>query len=107
MEEGLAHRLVQIGIRTMNAVQAKAARHFGTETISPESLAAWQGRDGPDRVYVSIDLDALDPAFAPGVSHHEPGGLTVREALAAVRKVRSPIVGARFVKELLACLLNG
>lgn len=127
MEEGLAHRLVQIGIRTMNAVQADAARRFGTETISPESSAAWQGLDGPDPVYVSIDLDALDPAFAPGVSHHEPGGLTVREVLAAVRKVRSPIVGAdivelnpdrdpdgrtasvgaRFVKELLACLLNG
>jgi arginase len=127
MEEGLAHRLVQAGIRTMNSVQSEAARRFGTETISPDALAAWPGIDGPEPVYVSIDLDALDPAFAPGVSHHEPGGLTVREVLGALRKVRSPIVGAdivelnpdrdpdgrtasvgaKFVKELLARLLVG
>ena len=37
------------------------------------------GIDGP--VYVSIDVDGLDPAYAPGVSHHEPGGLTMRQVL--------------------------
>jgi arginase family enzyme len=49
-------------------------------------------------LYVSIDLDALDPAFAPGVSHHEPGGLTVRELLAVLRRVPGPIVGADIVE---------
>jgi agmatinase len=127
MEEGLALRLIQVGIRTMNTAQAEAARRFGSETIPPDAVADWSGIAGPDPVYVSIDLDALDPAFAPGVSHHEPGGLTVREVLGALRKVRSPIVGAdivelnpdrdpdgrtasvgaKFVKELLARLLVG
>ena len=35
----------------------------------------------PHYVYLSLDLDVLDPAFAPGVSHHEPGGLTTRQVL--------------------------
>ncbi len=59
----------------------------------------------PDRVpipdgalYVSIDMDALDPAFAPGVSHHEPGGLSVRDILAVLRRIGSPIVGADVVE---------
>ena len=32
-------------------------------------------------LYISLDMDVLDPAFAPGVSHFEPGGLTVRELI--------------------------
>jgi len=52
--------------------------------------------DGP--LYISIDLDALDPAFAPGVSHHEPGGLSVRDILAVLHRVRAPIVGADVVE---------
>ncbi len=35
--------------------------------------------DGP--VYLSLDLDCLDPAFAPGVSHHDPGGMTTRQVI--------------------------
>ena len=38
----------------------------------------------PMDVYCSFDLDVLDPSCAPGVSHHEPGGLTTRQALDAV-----------------------
>jgi len=52
--------------------------------------------DGP--LYISIDLDALDPAYAPGVSHHEPGGLSVRDVLAVLQRIRSPIVGADVVE---------
>ncbi len=98
MEEGLAGRLVQIGVRTLNAVQADAARRFGVEIVRPEAVADWPGVSGPDPVYVSFDMDALDPAFAPGVSHHEPGGLTVREVLSALGRVRAPIVGADIVE---------
>ena len=36
-------------------------------------------------MYVSFDLDVLDPAFAPGVSHHEPGGISTREALGVLQ----------------------
>jgi arginase family enzyme len=52
--------------------------------------------EGP--LYISVDLDAFDPAFAPGVSHHEPGGLSVRELLAVLDRVRAPIVGADIVE---------
>ena len=83
MEEGLASRLVQVGIRTMNAHQRGQAERFGVEVID---MRAWQAGTRPTvdgAVYLSIDLDGLDPAFAPGVSHREPGGLTVRDVLGA------------------------
>jgi len=49
-------------------------------------------------VYLSIDLDGIDPGFAPGVSHPEPGGLTVRDVLSVVQQVDGPIVGADIVE---------
>jgi arginase family enzyme len=49
-------------------------------------------------LYVSIDLDAFDPAYAPGVSHHEPGGLSVRDVLSVLARVKAPIVGADVVE---------
>ncbi|HEV8456270.1 MAG TPA: arginase family protein, partial [Gemmatimonadales bacterium] len=44
------------------------------------------------------DLDALDPAFAPGVSHREPGGLSVREVIALVQKLAGVLIGADVVE---------
>lgn len=98
MEAGLATRLVQVGIRTLNDhCRAQAAR-FGVEVVpmrgfSPASVPRLRGP-----VYISIDLDGLDPAFAPGVSHHEPGGLTVREVLDVLAAVDAPVVGADIVE---------
>jgi arginase family enzyme len=43
-------------------------------------------------------MDVLDPAFAPGVSHHEPGGLSTRDVLLLVQSLRAPIVGADIVE---------
>ncbi|MFT5451781.1 MAG: arginase, partial [Enterobacterales bacterium] len=48
--------------------------------------------------YISFDIDALDPAFAPGVSHFEPGGLSVREVLNIIQKIDVPIIGADIVE---------
>ncbi len=99
MEEGLARRLVQVGVRTLNAHQKAQAERFGVE-IHP--MHDFDPRDfrpdlaGP--VYLSFDLDALDPAFAPGVSHHEPGGLTVREALGILHRLKVHVVGADIVE---------
>ena len=39
-------------------------------------------------VYVSVDLDVLDPAFAPGVSHWEPGGASTRQVLEVIHSLR-------------------
>jgi len=98
MEEKLASRLVQIGIRSVDAHQSSQIQRFGVHSIrmSDFEIERVPDMDGP--VYISLDLDALDPAFAPGVSHPEPGGLSVREILAVLRRVRGPIVGADIVE---------
>lgn len=98
MEERLARRLIQVGIRTMNGEQREQARRFGVEVVSMRQLdtLARVAIEGP--VYISFDLDALDPAFAPAVSHLEPGGLSVREVLTLIQSVRAPVVGADIVE---------
>jgi arginase family enzyme len=49
-------------------------------------------------VYVSFDIDVLDPAFAPGVSHREPGGMSVREAITHLHAIKGEVVGADVVE---------
>ena len=98
MEAKLARRLVQVGIRTLNAHQKAQAEKFGVEIIQ---VADWQPKvainlSGP--LYLSLDLDGLDPAFAPGVSHHEPGGLTTREVINLIQAIDVPVVGADIVE---------
>jgi arginase family enzyme len=98
MEERLADRLVQVGIRTLNAHQREQAERHGVEIVD---MRAWSAGVRPalrGPVYVSIDVDALDPAFAPGVSHREPGGLTVREVLGLVQTLPGSLVGADVVE---------
>ncbi len=98
MESGVARRLVQVGIRTMNAPQRAQAERFGVHVIEMRQLAslAQAGLSGP--IYVSFDLDVLDPAFAEGVSHWEPGGLSVREAIGLIQGIPAPVVGADIVE---------
>jgi arginase len=98
MEEKLATRLVQVGIRTMNAHQREQAEKFGVHVID---MRAWAGGERPELrgpLYISIDMDGIDPAFAPGVSHREPGGLTVREVVTMIQALPGPIVGADVVE---------
>jgi arginase family enzyme len=47
---------------------------------------------------MSIDLDGLDPAFAPGVSHPEPGGLSTLDVLKLIRRIKGPLIGADIVE---------
>lgn len=98
MEQGLARRLVQVGIRTLERHQRAQAERFGVQIVEMRTfeVAAVPILDGP--LYVSIDLDGLDPAFAPGVSHHEPGGLSVRELLRVLHAQRAPLIGADVVE---------
>ena len=98
MEAGLATRLVQVGIRTLNRHCREQAERFGVEIVPMADFA-------PDKVpvlegplYISIDLDGIDPSEAPGVSHPEPGGLTVREVLAVLQRQTAVIVGADIVE---------
>ena len=98
MEAGLAKRLVQIGIRTMNGHQREQAAKFGVEVIEMSALPAHDRMKVKGPIYITFDIDALDPAFAPGVSHREPGGLSVREAIAHLHAIDGEIVGADIVE---------
>lgn len=98
MEENLAVRLVQVGIRAMTEHQRHQAHRFGVEIIEMKNWRPHQRFDFDGPVYLSLDLDALDPAFAPGVSHHEPGGFSTREVLDIIQNMNAPLVGADIVE---------
>ncbi len=98
MEEGLGVRLVQIGIRTLNPHQREQAKRFGLTAVEmkdwpPELMPRL---DAP--LYVSIDMDVFDPAFAPGISHHEPGGMSARDVLRVIHGLPVTVVGADIVE---------
>lgn len=109
--------LTQIGVRTLTPQQ----REFATEF----EVACCEARNFPETraelrkmlhrwlppppasypspvldVYISIDLDALDPAYAPGVSHHEPGGLSTRQVLSVLHHLppHCRVIGADCVE---------
>lgn len=107
MEAGLACRLVQVGIRTLNRHCREQARRFGVEVIPMRGFAPDQVPVLAGPLYISIDLDGLDPSEAPGVAHPEPGGLTVREVLVLLDRQTAQIVGADIVELNPANDLNG
>ncbi len=98
MEEGLIKRLVQVGIRTLNPHQRDQAKRFGVEIIEMKNWSDVHRFSFEGPVYLSLDLDALDPAFVPGVSHHEPGGFTTRQVLDIVQHLEADLVGADIVE---------
>jgi agmatinase len=98
MESGKVKSLTQAGIRTLTTHQREQALRFGVRIIEMKNDgASWiQGLQGP--LYVSLDLDVLDPAFAPGVSHHEPGGMSSRQLINIIHDIPVEIVGADIVE---------
>ena len=127
MEENLVERLLQVGIRTMNPHQKKQSDRFGTEVITMREWNSSLNFEFSNPVYLSIDMDCLDPGFAPGVSHYEPGGFTPRDVIAMIQNMKGDIIGAdivelnpkrdhhgmtafigaKFLKEILDRMLNG
>ena len=98
MENGLAQRLVQIGIRTLNEHQRQQAKQFNVEMTEMKDFNAHKLPTFNRPIYLSVDIDAIDPAYAPGVSHQEPGGLTTREVLQIIHSIEVPILGADIVE---------
>jgi arginase len=98
MEEGLCKRLVQVGIRTLNTHQRQQGEKFNVEMIQMKDWhqALVPNFEGP--VYLSLDIDGIDPAYAPGVSHREPGGLSTREVINIIHQINSPLIGADIVE---------
>jgi arginase len=104
MEEELAENLIQIGIRTINPHQREQISKFNVNSIEMKDFTSDLVLDINGPLYISFDMDALDPAFAPGVSHHEPGGLTTRQTLKIIQNINTSknskikIVGADIVE---------
>lgn len=98
MEEKLAARLVQVGIRTLNAPQRAQIARFGVELVEMKDFRPDLVIRATGPVYVSVDLDGLDPAYAPGVSHPEPGGLSTRDVLGVLQRLEGQLIGADVVE---------
>ena len=85
----------EVGMRwhTMDDVENR-----GIDDVIAEVIADTEEDGRP--VYLSVDVDALDPAFAPGTGTPEPGGLTTRELLRAIRRIATavPIAGMEVVE---------
>ena len=98
MEERLADRLVQVGLRTINDHHREQFKRFGVEIVEAGRRGQPLALDLKTPVYISLDIDALDPASAPGVSHREPGGLSTRQVINWIHSIDQPIVAADIVE---------
>ena len=61
----------------------------GAEAVIADAIA--EALDGPELIYLSVDIDVLDPGMAPGTGTPEPGGMLTRELLRAVRQVAGSV----------------
>lgn len=98
MENGFAVKLVQVGIRTLNPHQAEQAERFKVEIHQMKDLDLSTIPKFENPLYISLDMDGFDPAFAPGVSHHEPGGLSSRQVLDLIQSIDTEVIGADIVE---------
>lgn len=98
VEEGLVENLVQVGIRAATGEQRKKALKYKVRMVEMKDLIEDLTLDFSNPLYISFDMDALDPAFAPGVSHHEPGGLSTRQVIAILQSLQAEIVGMDIVE---------
>jgi len=107
-ERNLISQLISIGIRTVTAHQREQFQKFNVETIEARNFpvskfefkalleSIIKNRDSP--MYISFDIDVIEPGLAPGVSHREPGGLTVRQCIDAIHAIPGKVVGADIVE---------
>jgi agmatinase len=101
VDEGIlpGHRLIQIGLRgywpghdLFEWARANGVRWHRMEEVDDRGIAAVTAdvltaiSDAP-HLWLSVDIDVLDPAYAPGTGTPEPGGMTTRELLRAVREL--------------------
>jgi agmatinase len=111
IEEGLIdpHRSVQIGLRGSLPFRddLERTRALGITVITTDELLQHGASDVArevltrvgDRVYLTFDIDFVDPAYAPGTGTPEVGGPSSREAMALIRALRElPLVAADVVE---------
>ncbi|KAL5133036.1 Arginase [Glycine soja] len=95
----------RVGIRSINKEGREQAKKFGVEQFEMrhfskdrpflENLNLGEGAKG---VYISIDVDCLDPGYAVGVSHYESGGLSFRDVMNMLQNLKGDIVGGDVVE---------
>lgn len=99
--------MMTLGVRSFNAHHMEQKERFGVHFIAAHEFPSRGGDianqlkqwiQPTDNVYVTFDLGVLDPAFAPGVSHVEPGGISTRQAIDAIHAIPGRIVGADIVE---------
>ncbi|MFH1521424.1 MAG: arginase family protein [archaeon] len=94
IERGLvkAENVILVGVRKIEDVEREFLEESGVkvfgEIFDLEAVADYitEKANGKD-VYVSVDVDVLDPAFAPAVSYPEPNGLSSRELFYLLRRI--------------------
>ena len=98
LEEGLVSELTQIGIRAATGEHHQCAQKFNVRMIEMKDLKRLEGLSFTRPLYISFDIDVLDPAFAPGVSHPEPGGMSTRQVINLIHRLQAEIVGVDLVE---------
>ncbi|MFP3229247.1 MAG: agmatinase [Nitrososphaeria archaeon] len=97
--ESCGARVIHVGGRAFSEEELSFARSHGVSIYTARDLEAAEGAlsglaDSGSGVYVSLDLDVADPAFAPGVGNPEPGGMSSSELLRLLAALDgAPIVG--------------
>jgi agmatinase len=104
---GVCHKLIALGIRTATPIQRAQYAKYGVSCLEAKDFPA-HGRDcatflqpliaPTDPVYISFDMDVIEPGLAPGVSHREGGGISVRQAVDAIHAIPGRVVGADLVE---------
>lgn len=82
----------------MRSYEMTEIHHRGLETVLDDAFAILT--DECDGVFLSVDVDVVDPGMAPGTGTPEPGGMTSRQLLEAVRRIclELPVVGIDVVE---------
>ncbi len=98
LEEGLVENLVQVGIRAATGRHRELAARNKVQMVEMKDFEGLADLRFRNPLYISLDMDALDPAFAPGVAHHEPGGLSTRQVIRTIHSLEACIVGLDVVE---------
>lgn len=82
----------------MRSYEMTEIHHRGLNSVLDESFATLT--DGCQGVFLSVDIDVVDPGMAPGTGTPEPGGMTSRELLESIRRIclELPVVGMDVVE---------
>ena len=90
--------LIWMRDQKMRSYEMTEIHHRGMDAVLNESFKTLT--DGCDGVFLSVDIDVVDPGMAPGTGTPEPGGMTSRDLMEAVRRICSelPIVGVDIVE---------